>query len=47
MDEDYGVSFHFQQYFCYIVVVSFIGGGNLCTRGKLHTYRKSLTYFIT
>jgi hypothetical protein len=20
MDEDYGVSFHFQQYFCYIVV---------------------------
>ena len=25
----YGVSRHFQQYFGYIVAVSFIGGGNL------------------
>ena len=24
----YGVSFHFQQYFTYIVAFSFIGGGN-------------------
>jgi hypothetical protein len=24
----YGVKRHFQQYFSYIVVVSFIGGGN-------------------
>jgi hypothetical protein len=24
----YGVSHHFQQYFSYIVTVSFIGGGN-------------------
>jgi len=34
----------FQQYFSYIVAVSFIGGGN---RRKLLTYRKSLTNFIT
>jgi len=47
MDEGYGVSCHFKQYFCYIVPISFIGGGNRCTRGKLHTCRKSLTYFIT
>jgi hypothetical protein len=25
---DYGVYRHFQQYFSYIVAVSFIGGGN-------------------
>ena len=31
----YGVSHHFQQYFSYIVVVSFIGGGNQST-GENH-----------
>jgi len=30
----YGVQPHFQQYFSYIVVVSFIGGGNRSTRRK-------------
>ena len=35
---------HFQQYFSYIVGVSFIGGGN---QKKLQTCHKSLTYFIT
>jgi len=34
----YGITCHFQQYFSYIVVVSFIGGGN---------WRKSPTNFIT
>jgi hypothetical protein len=34
---------HFQQYFSYIVVVTFIGGGN---RRKSPTCRKSLTNFI-
>jgi hypothetical protein len=29
---EYGVWRHFQQYFSYIVVVSFIDGGNLSTR---------------
>jgi hypothetical protein len=28
----YGVKRHFQQYFSYIVEVSFIGGGNKSTR---------------
>ena len=32
--KDYGVLRHFQQYFSYIVVVSFIGGWNWSTRGK-------------
>ena len=32
----------FQEYFNYIVVVSFIGGVNRSTRGKLPTFRKSL-----
>jgi hypothetical protein len=27
----YGVYYHFQQYFSYIMAVSFIGGGNLST----------------
>jgi len=31
----------------YIVVVSFIGGGNRCTPRKPPTCRKSLTNFIT
>ena len=37
---------HFQQYFSYIVAVSFIGGGNWSTRRKLPTCRKSQTNFI-
>ena len=32
--KSYGVQCHFQQYFSYIVVVSFIGGGTQCTREK-------------
>ena len=39
----YGVSRHFQQYFSYIVAVSFIGGGNQSTRRKPPTFRKSLS----
>jgi len=35
---------HFQQYFNYIVAVSFIGGGS---RRKPQTYHKSLTNFTT
>ena len=34
------------QYFSYIVMVSFIGGGNQRTRGKPTTCCKSLTNFI-
>ena len=30
----YGVERHFQQYFCYIVAVSFIGEEKRSTRGK-------------
>jgi hypothetical protein len=30
----YGVERHFQQYFSYILAVSFIGGGNRSTRRK-------------
>jgi hypothetical protein len=36
-----------QQYFGYVVVVSFIGGGNQSTRIKPPSCRKSLTNFIT
>jgi hypothetical protein len=43
----YGDSRHFQKYFSYIVVVSFIGGGNRSTKRKPPTGRKSLTNFIT
>jgi hypothetical protein len=45
----YGVLRHFQQYFNYIVhvAVNFMGGGNLSTRRKPPTCRKSLTNFIT
>ena len=43
----YSVQRHFQQYFSYIVVVNFIGGGNRNTRRKPPTCRKSLTNFIT
>ena len=42
-----GVLRHFQQYFSYIVAVSFIGGKNRRTRGKPLTCCKSLTKFIT
>jgi hypothetical protein len=37
----YGVKRHFQQYFSYIVAVSFIGGGNQSTRRKPPTCRES------
>jgi len=37
---------NFQQYFSYIVEVSFIEGGNRRTRRKPPTYRKSLTNCI-
>ena len=37
-----GVSRHFQQYFSYIMTVSFIGGGNQRTQRKPPTCRKSL-----
>jgi hypothetical protein len=37
--KDYGVLTHFQQYFSYIVVISFIGGGN-----PKKTTDNSLTY---
>ena len=43
----YGVYRHFQQYFNYIVAVSFIGGGNRNTQWKSPTCRKSLTNFFT
>ena len=43
----YGVYCHFQQYFSYIVAISFIGGGNRSIRRKPPTCRKSLTIFIT
>ena len=45
--KDCGVLRHFQQYFSYIVVVSFIGGGNRSIRRKPPTCRKSLTNLIT
>ena len=43
----YDVYRHFQQYFSYIVVVSFIGGGKQSTRKTPLTCRKSLPNFIT
>ena len=43
----YGVYRHFHQYFSYILVVIYIGGGNQTTRRKPPTCRKSLTNFIT
>jgi hypothetical protein len=43
----YGVSGHFQQYFSYIVVVSFIGGGSRRTRRESPTMGKQLVSFIT
>jgi len=44
---DHGVECLFKQYFRYIVVVSFIGGGNRSTRRKPPTCHKSLTNYIT
>ena len=38
---------NFQQYFSYIVAVSFIGGRNQSTRRKPPTCHKSLTNIIT
>jgi hypothetical protein len=38
---------HFQQYFSYIMVASFIGGENWSTRRKPPTCRKLLTNFST
>ena len=38
---------HFQQYFSYIMAVSFIGGGKQSTWIKPQTCRKLLTNFIT
>ena len=34
MGQVYGVYRHFQQYYCYILAVSFIGGGNRSTQRK-------------
>jgi len=36
----YVVLRHFQQYFRFIVAVSFVDGGNQSTRRKRPTYRK-------
>jgi hypothetical protein len=43
----YGVWRHFQQYFIYIMEVTFIGGGNQSTWRKLPICCKLLTNFIT
>jgi hypothetical protein len=42
-----GVERHFQQYFSYIMVASFIGGGNQRTRKKATTSRKEYYIFNT
>ena len=42
----YGNKRHFQQYFIYIMAVSFIGGGNRSTRRKLPTCRKCKEHTI-
>ena len=42
-DLAYGVEHHFQQYFNYIMMVSFNGGGNWSTGRKPPTCCKSLT----
>ena len=43
----YGIYRYSQQHFSYIVVFSFIDGGNWSTKRKQPTCRKSLTNFIT
>jgi hypothetical protein len=45
--EGYGFYRHIQQYFSYIVAVSFIGGGNRYTLREPPTCHKSLTNHIT
>ena len=45
--EGYGVERHSQQYFCYIIAVCFIGGGNRNTQRKPPTCRTTLTNFIS
>jgi len=47
VDGFYGVYRHFQQYFSYIVVVSFIDGGKRRIRRQLPNCRKPLIIFIT
>ena len=42
-----GVEHHFQQYFSYIMAVSFIGGGNQSTRGKTTDLSQVADKFIT
>ena len=42
-----GVSRHFQQYFSYIMAVSYIGEGNRRIRRKQTICHKSLINFIT
>ena len=46
-EEGYGDYCHFQQYFCYMVVVIFIVGGNQSTWRKPPNCRQLLTNFIT
>jgi hypothetical protein len=46
MVKGYGVNNHIQQYFSYILTVSFISGGNQSTRRKPPTWHKSLAIFI-
>jgi len=41
------MAFNFQQYFSYIVAVSFIGGENRSRQRKPPICRKSMTNFIT
>ena len=43
----YDVSHHFQQYFSYVVEVSFIGEGTQSTQRKPLTCHKSVTNCIT
>ena len=47
LEYSYGVETHFQQYYSFIVEVSFIGGGNRSAWRKPPTCRKSLTNCIT
>ena len=44
---DFGVLCHFQQYFSYIVAVSFIGGESVVLGENHQPAPKSLTYLIT
>jgi hypothetical protein len=43
----FGALRHFQQYFSYIVAVSFIGGGNLSTWRKLSVLHNCNTHFLS